>query len=279
MLIVFLSKLLVVFLMLSFSFELKPRDIFTIFDKTHLVVRSILLNFLIIPTITLLIMQGFMLPQNTIYTLLLVSIAPGAPLAPKLATLAGGDLALAIGLTFVLSSLAIVIAPSMVFFLYSTAQENIFVEVLPIVIDLILLQLLPLTFGLFFNHCYTELATKFAPIIKIASDFLFLVLLLVVLSNSFNVFFDIKHSSLAAIFLFNSLTLIGGWLIAGTSVRDRKTLAVTTNSRNLALVLVIAVSSFPNTSIEAYILVFGVIELIFTLLAVLYFRCTFKPKH
>jgi bile acid:Na+ symporter, BASS family len=279
MLIVFLSKLLVVFLMLSFSFELKPRDIFTMFEKTHLVVRSILLNFLIIPTITLLIMQGFMLPQNTIYTLLLVSIAPGAPLAPKLATLAGGDLALAIGLTFVLSSLAIVIAPSMVFFLYSTAQENIFVEVLPIVIDLILLQLLPLTFGLFFNHCCTELATKFAPIIKIASDFLFLVLLLVVLSNSFNVVFDIKHSSLAAIFLFNSLTLIGGWLIAGTSVRDRKTLAVTTNSRNLALVLVIAVSSFPNTSIEAYILVFGVIELIFTLLAVLCFRYTFKPKH
>lgn len=279
MLIVFLSKLFVVFLVLSFSFELKPQDIFTVFDKRHLVIRSILLNFFIIPIITLLIMQGFMLPQNTIYTLFLVSIAPGAPLAPKLATLAGGDLALAIGLTFVLSSLAIVIAPSMIFFLYSTAQENIFFEVLPMVIDLILLQLLPLAFGLFFNHCHTKLATKFAPIIKIISDFLFVVLLLVVLLNSFSVISDTKYSSIAAILLFNSLTLIGGLLIAGTNVCDRKTLAITTSSRNLALVLVIAVSSFPNTSIEACILVFGAIELICTLLVVIYFRCTFKPKY
>jgi BASS family bile acid:Na+ symporter len=70
--------------------------------------------------------------------------------------------------------------------------------------------------------------------------------------------------------LFTVVTLISGWGLGGSETRTRKALVLTTASRNLALVLLIAVESFPQTGVEAAVIAFGLVELALTLLVAIY---------
>jgi bile acid:Na+ symporter, BASS family len=257
--------------MLSLSFQLTAQDLLRTFRKSDLIARSLLVNFLVIPLVALLLTRGLALPKTTTVTLLLASAAPGAPFAPKLAAIAGGDLASAIGLTFILSILAVVITPLMVRLTYSGGEDAL-INILPIVWSLVLFQLVPLLVGLAIRHQSALLAKRLLHPVRMISDILFVALIVMVVSKNFEVLFSVGWLSLAAMVLFIVVTLVSGWGIGGFETRTRKALTLTTASRNLALVLLIAVESFPRTDIEAAVIAFGLVELALTLLVAVYFR-------
>ncbi len=74
------------------------------------------------------------------------------------------------------------------------------------------------------------------------------------------------------------ITLVSSWGIGDFDVPTRKALTLTTASRNLALVLFIAVESFPQTDIEAGVIAFGLVELALILLVAMYFRWSCHVK-
>lgn len=234
-------------------------------------VRSLVINFLIVPVAAFILIRVLALPKATAVTLILASAAPGAPFAPKLAVLADADIACAIGLTFVLSLLAVLITPLMVHWA-DLGREDTLINVLPIVSNLLLFQLLPLLTGLVIQHRRVLLAKRLLPLVKILSDVTFAALLVVILSNNFDVLFGVGWSSFTAMVIFTAATLVSAWQLGVPETRIRKALTLTTGSRNLALVLLIAVNSFHTPGLEAAIIAFGLVELGLTSLLAIYFR-------
>lgn len=239
--------------------------------------RSLLINFLVIPISALLLTRGLALPKSTAVTLLLASAAPGAPFAPKLAAIARGDLASAIALTFILSILAVVITPLIGQLTYFSGEDAL-INILPIVWNLVLFQLIPLLAGLAIRHQNALLAKRLLHPIKMISDILFVALLVMIVSKNFDILFTVGWLSLAAMVIFIVVTLVSSWGIGDFDVPTRKALTLTTASRNLALVLFIAVESFPQTDIEAGVIAFGLVELALILLVAMYFRWSCHVK-
>ncbi|NEN95763.1 MAG: hypothetical protein F6K50_09550 [Moorea sp. SIO3I7] len=271
MLVTFLLQLFITTLMLSVSFKLTIEDILRTFRKSDLIVRSLLINFLIVPIAALLLTQGLALPKTTAVTLLLASAAPGAPFAPKLAVIAGGDLASAIGLTFTLSILAVGITPLMVRLSYAGVEDTL-INTLPIIWSLVFFQLLPLLTGFAIRHKSVRLAKRLLSPVKMLSDILFVALLLLVLCQNFDILFSIGWLSFTAMVLFTVVTLVSGWGLGGSQTRTRKSVTLTTASRNLGIVLLIAVENFQKMGIEGAVIAFGIVELGITLLVAVYFR-------
>ncbi len=226
---------------------------------------------MIIPVAVLLLTQKVDLPENTVVTLFLASAAPGAPFAPKLAAIAGGDLASAIGLTFILSILAVTVMPVVIRLMYASGDDA-FINILPIIGSLVFFQLLPLLAGLAIRHQNKILAKRLLPPTKIISDIFLVILLILVVSKHSESLFSVGWSSLVAMVIFNMITLISAWGLGNFETRTRKSLTLTTASRNLALVLLVAVESFPTLGMEVAVVAFGLIELTLTLLAAFYLR-------
>lgn len=263
--------------MLSIGFQVSAQDILRTFHKSDLIARSLLINFLIIPIAALLLTRGLALPKTTVVTLLLASAAPGASFAPKLVAIAGGDLASAIGLTFILSIFAVVVTPLMVYLTYPDGEDAL-IKVLPIIWSLVFFQLLPLLAGLTIHHQSALIATRLLHPVRMISDILFVTLLVLVVYKNFDVLFSVGWLSFVVMVIFTVVTLVSGWGLGGSETRTRKALVLTTASRNLALVLLIAVESFPRTGVEVAVIAFGLIELALTLLVAVYLRWSCQVK-
>ncbi len=242
-----------------------------VFRKTDLIVRSLVINFLLVPIAALILTQKLALPKSTTFTLLLASASPGAPFAPKLVAIAGGDMASAIGLTVILAFLGAIATPSFVYLTYSSGEDAL-TSVFPIILNLVFFQLFPLSIGLVIRHWNPLLAKYLLHPLQILSDILFVALLVLVLSEKIDVLFSIGWLSLIAMIIFNVVTLVCGWGLGGSEARSKKALALTTASRNLGVVLLLAVESFPKTNIELTVVAFGLIEVGLTLSFALYLR-------
>ncbi len=272
MLATFLLQLFITTLMLSVSFQLTVKDVRRTFCKPHLIARSVLINFLVLPIVALLLIWWLSLPEAVAVTLLIVSASPGAPFAPKLVGIAGGDLATGIGLTFVLSILAVVVAPLMARLAASGGDDDVLINILPIIWNLVFFQLLPLLAGFAIRHKSALLATRLLHPVKLVSNIIFVALLVILVSKNFEVLLSVSWLSLVAMVLFVVVTLVSSWVLSGSEIRTRKALTLTTAPRNLTLVLLIAVESFPRSGVEVAVITFTLVELAFMLLVALYFR-------
>ena len=258
--------------MLSISFQLTAEDLLQTFCKSHLIARSVLINFLVLPAVALLLIWLFSLPEAVAMTLLIVSASPGAPFAPKLVGIAGGDLASGIGLTFILSILAVVVAPLMARLATSDSGDDMFINILPIIWSLVFFQLLPLLAGFAIRHKSELLAARLLHPLKLVSNIIFVALLVIFVSKNFGVLFSVSWLSLVAIALFVVVTSGSSWFLSGSEIRTRKAFTLTTAARNLTLVLLIAVQSFNRSGVEVAVINFTLVELAFMLLVAFYFR-------
>ncbi|NET28987.1 bile acid:sodium symporter family protein [Okeania sp. SIO1I7] len=271
MIVTFLLQLFIVTLMLSLSFQITAQDIFHTLQRSRLIISSLLANFLFIPFATYFFTEMIDIPRTTAFTLFLASVAPGAAFAPKLVAIACGDLSAAVSLTFILSILAVVVTPLAVQLAYFS-EGNLLINVMPIVGSLILFQLLPLIVGFVIHHRNKALVKQLLRPVEFISDILFVSLLVIFLFNKFSIIFNLEWLSIVAIIGFNVSTLVIGWKLGNFKAYTQKSLIFTTGSRNLALMLLVAIKTFPQTDIETTVIAFGLVEVIINLLVSFYCR-------
>ena len=110
-LITSLIQLSIVVTMLSIGMQVTGAQIVDSISRRGLMAKALLANLLLIPLVALLLARLFNVPQGLALGFLLVAIAPGAPLIPKLAEVARADLPFSVGLMFVLAFLTVVTTP------------------------------------------------------------------------------------------------------------------------------------------------------------------------
>lgn len=245
--------------MLAMGFSLTVQQILVPLRNTKLVILSIVANFIFVPMLALAILLIFPLSEGLSIGLFLLGTSAGAPFIPKLAQVAKGDIAFAVGLMVLLMVVTIIYVPIVLPLLLSGVTVNPW----DIAKSLILLMLLPLVIALFIKARYEEVADGLLPLMTQATNLsllvLFVAFFVVYFSDLINV---IGTTAVIVAVVFVLVSFVIGYFLGGSSRPIRRVLALGTAQRNLSAALAIATLNFTDPDVMVMIMVVALAGLI-----------------
>jgi BASS family bile acid:Na+ symporter len=227
--------------------------------NARLVVLALLANFILMPLGALALAKVLWLDEPFAIGLLLLGCAAGAPFLPKLAQLAKGNLAFAVGAMVLLMAVTVGYLPIVLPLLL----PGISVDAWAIARSLLFLMLLPLAMGLALKARYGELAARVKPVLDWISNIsLVLLVCLITAANIDKVLQVFGTRAILAGLLFIVLGLAAGWLLGGASADTKRVMALGTGQRNIAAALVVASQSFSDAKVVVMVIVVAIVGLI-----------------
>ena len=227
--------------------------------NARLVVLALLANFVLMPLVALALTKVLWLDEPFGVGLLLLGCAAGAPFLPKLAELAKGNLAFAVGAMVLLMVVTVGYLPIVLPLLL----PGVTVDPWNIARSLVLLMLLPLAAGLALKMRYEDLARRVKPVLDLISNIsLILLVLLITAANIDKVLQVFGTRGILAGLLFIALGFGIGWLLGGSDGDTRRVMALGTSQRNIAAALVVASQSFSDPKVVVIVIVVAIVGLI-----------------
>ena len=145
--------------MLGMGLMLRLDDFRIVFSRPRDVLLGNVLQFVLMPTIGYLLTVLFNLPPDLAVGVILVGCCPGGTASNVITYLAGGDLALSVGITSVSTLLAPIVTPLLVWFFAGTMVN---VNVVTMFISIVQVVILPIAIGIIIRHYATSFADKVA---------------------------------------------------------------------------------------------------------------------
>ncbi|KTG13389.1 hypothetical protein AUR66_19450 [Haloferax profundi] len=263
--------------MVAMGSRLSPGDVTKITREYNLVARWFLANMLAVPVFAMLLGVVFSLSRPVLLSLLLVSVAPGAPFIPTLAALSGEDSHEATRLTASLTVVAALSVPLL------TAGALLFLRVegtfVPwrFLVPLVLVLVAPLLIGGALRAVAPTVAGRLVrPLELVAQVTLLSVLVLIVVlspGETIRVFARLVGTGtllVFVVFIFGTIAI--GWLVGGPTSNSRRILALGTAGRNVGIALFIAASAFEGENADSEILAFTILMLAVSVLVAWYWR-------
>jgi bile acid:Na+ symporter, BASS family len=227
--------------------------------NARLVVLALLANFVLMPLSAFVLAKVLRLDEPLGIGLLLLGCAAGAPFLPKLAELAKGNLAFAVGAMVLLMVVTVGYLPIVLPLLL----PGVTVDPWKIARSLVLLMLLPLAAGLVLKARYEELAARVKPVLDLISNVsLILLVLLITAANIDKVLQVFGTRGILAGLLFIAIGYGTGLLLGGSAADTRRVMALGTAQRNIAAALVVASQSFDDPKVVVMVIVVAIAGLI-----------------
>ena len=227
--------------------------------NVRLVVLALLANFVVMPLGALGLAKVLSLDEPFGIGLLLLGCAAGAPFLPKLAELAKGNLAFAVGAMVLLMVVTVGFLPIVLPLLL----PGVTVHPWNIARSLLLLMLLPLVLGLVLRARSNDLAERVKPVLDWISNIsLILLVFLITAANIDKVLQVFGTRGILAGLLFIALGFGTGWLLGGPNADTKRVMALGTGQRNIAAALVVASQSFSDAKVVVMVIVVAIIGLI-----------------
>jgi BASS family bile acid:Na+ symporter len=245
--------------MLAMGLGLTVSQIITPLRHARLVVLSLLANFVVMPLAALALAALLRLDQPLGVGLLLLGTAAGAPFLPKLAQIAEGNLAVAVGLMVLLMVVTVGYLPLVL----PVLLPGVAVNPAKIARSLFLLMLLPLAGALAVKARFAVAAARTKPVLDRVSNLsLILLVVLITAANINNVLAVFGTRGILAGLLFIAVGFGMGWLLGGPGMDTRRVLALGTAQRNIAAALVVASQSFRDPKVVVMVVVVAIVSLL-----------------
>jgi BASS family bile acid:Na+ symporter len=245
--------------MLAMGAGLTVSQILEPLRNTRLVVLALVANFVVMPLGALALAKVLSLEEPFGVGLLLLGCAAGAPFLPKLAELAKGNLAFAVGAMVLLMVVTVGYLPIVLPLLL----PGITVDAWEIARSLLLLMLLPLAVGLALKARYSDLAARVKPVLDWISNIsLILLVCLITAANIDKVLEVFGTGGILAGLLFIALGFGTGWVLGGSNADTKRVMALGTGQRNIAAALVVASQSFSDPKVVVMVIVVAIVGLI-----------------
>ena len=251
-----LSYLFVAVYMFSVPLETTHGEIVRTLGHLNLMGRALLANFVIIPTLGLVIARFSDLPAEIRTGFLLLAMAPGGLFALQFARVSKGNRVFAVALLLVFCLLAILVTPVLilVFFRREGAGSLPFGWLIML---LLLLIVLPLIVGRLLQKLFPEHAPKLGLWLGRLSIVIFVIAALTAGKYKSSAIKLMGMNGIAAIVLLILGSWVVGWLLGGPEIRNRKVLAISSSMRNVGVCLPIASSYFTGTEVTVPMLAFS----------------------
>jgi len=241
--------------MLGMGLGLRITEIAAPLRNGRLVALSLVANFVVMPALAVALASLLRLDEPLAIGLLLLGAAGGAPLLPKLAQMARGNLAFAVGLMVLLMVITVGYIPIVV----PALLPGVSVNPAQIARSLILLMLLPLGGALAVNASRPQLAARVKPPLdQIANISLIALIALQTLLNIRSVAAVFGTFGILAAVVFLAAGYAIGWLLGGPARDTRVVLGLGTAQRNIAASLVVASQNFDDPTVVVMVVVVAV---------------------
>jgi len=245
--------------MLAMGLGLTVSQIIAPLRNVRLVVLALLANFVLMPLGALALAALLRLDQPLGVGLLLLGAAAGAPFLPKLAQIAKGNLAFAVGLMVLLMVITVGYLPLVL----PVLLPGVSVNPAKIARSLFLLMLVPLAGALAFNAKRPVAAARVKPLLDRTSNLsLMLVIALLTVLNINNVLAVFGTRAILAGLVFLALGYGVGWLLGGPAADTRPVLGLGTAQRNIAAALVVGGQSFSDPRVVVMVVVVALVGLL-----------------
>jgi BASS family bile acid:Na+ symporter len=245
--------------MLAMGLGLTIYEILAPLRNVRLILLSLVANFVLMPLVAIGLGRLLRLDGPLGVGLLLLGTAAGAPFLPKLAQIAKGNLAFAVGLMVLLMVVTVgylpVVLPSLL--------PGVSVNPAKIARSLFLLMLLPLAGALAVKARFPDASARVKPVLDRISN-LSLILLMVLLSvvNAKSVLAVFGTGGILAGLLFLAAGYGIGWVLGGPAADTRRVLGLGTAQRNIAAALVVSRQSFDDPNVVVMVVVVAIVGLL-----------------
>ena len=232
--------------MLAMGMRLTVREIIEPLRNWRFVGATLALSFVIVPIAAWLIAALLNLEPDLRIGLTLIACVAGAPMIPKLVTIAKGDAASAVAMVTLLVVVTVAFAPVALPILL----PGIRVDAGAIALNLGWQMLLPLAVGLFVSERYPEEATDYVDEVAAVSNIALVLLFISSLGQNLSGLLDMVGSgAILATLLLAAVALVGGYLLGIPAGVERRLLAIGTAQRNLAAAFIISAGNFADRPI------------------------------
>jgi bile acid:Na+ symporter, BASS family len=243
------------------------------FQSPVRLLRIFAANFVIVPILGVIVVRLFALDEFVATGIMLMAISPGVPFLPLIAgTKKGGSAGLATGLAVILPAVSIITVPiTMPLVLPADAAAH--VTFASFIVNLLLIQLLPLCVGLFIRARSATIApmlTKLVAIVLVLAAIVVFYYLIPQMGTAFATVYG-SHGLIASLLII-VLCAVVGWLLGGKTPEYRVTLSISTVMRNVGLATLIATQAFHDTVAGAVVLAYFVMQFIFANLIGMYYK-------
>jgi BASS family bile acid:Na+ symporter len=267
-----LLNIVLAFILFGVALDLKPEDFRRVFTEPKSVLVGFLLQYILLPLLTLAMIFFFEAPPSLALGMILVAVCPGGNISNFMTHLARGNIALSVTMTSFTTLGAIVLTP-LTFSWWSSlvpqAQElraTIFVEPHQMFKTIFQLIFVPVVLGMGTKHYFPKLALWLYKPARSMSLAIFILFIAAAIHGNW----DNIRNHLSRIFLlvlvYNALAMGMGYFLARLFRRpepDARALAMETGIHNTGLGLILVFNFFDGLGGMALILAWwGIWDLI-----------------
>ena len=265
-------------LLLTIGLRLTVAEVIEALRRCRLVLL-LLVNFAVVPALAVGLIALFGIERNLAVGMILLAAAPFAPVVPIFTRMARGDLALAAGLTSLISLLSAFLTPVATgVALRAVYGANTAGFSVPTVLLILLGTIvLPLGIGVGIHHVAPRFGRRVLRPLEVISEAVGFLSLAFVTATEFRSILATGPRPLLAMILLSEISLLLGYAIGGTTRGARLVVALGTSNRNIALALLLAIQSYPNTPVVPAVVTNGLLLILLGLLHVAVWRLL-KPE-
>ena len=243
---------------------LTPFDrVLAIAKQYQLVLRGLVANFVIVPCVFTLALRGMPFSPDVVIGLLVLAAVPVAPLAPPFVGMGRGDVPYAVGLMLIVAFLGLPLTPLILALSLPPSEAGLEIDSLRILQTLFTAQLIPLSVGMSIQHVrpmWAEKLLQFVP--KLGRIGVVLTLTLITATQAQQIVSLGILPYVTALLSILVCLFIGDVMMRGEAAETRRSLAISTAIRNVALALLIVGTNFPGSPAVTIVFVFGLLSLI-----------------
>lgn len=232
-------------IMFSLGVGLTTADFVRVFQRGWVFCVGALCQLLFIPLVAYGLIIAFGFTGAIAAGIMLLSFCPGGVTSNIVSKLAGGDVALSVSLTALMSLLSIVTVP--LFMGWAVAHfmgENApAFSVASLAIAMFLITALPIALGMLLRLFAPAFATRAEPKLIALASLLFVAIILAAIASNWGLFSENFARLGPALAMLNLATMIGGLLIAaalGLTWAERKTISIEVGIQNGTLGITLA---------------------------------------
>ncbi len=227
-------------------------------EKRHAhraVILGLLLNLVVLPAVTVAVTRALRTSGDVTAALLLLAASPGGRYTPHLVRYGKGSLPVGVHLTLFLAKTTVFTAPVMVRRLMGLHSMD--VHELPLLMELILLQIAPLLVGRWVSRRHPSRAARLErPVTIVAVGIAIVIVALLLVGGGARSLALLGDRGWGAVLAVAVASLLLGWLFGGRDEGRKRAVAISANSKELALALTMATAAFPGSQVQ--LALFGV---------------------